>query len=191
MEIAQKTLIKDLLENLEKSITTVKNLQELSLEKLNYKKNATSWSILECLEHLNLYGDFYLPEIKKAIEKSINQQSPQTQKNANKTFQSGFWGEMFVNLIQVKNDKIKKMKTVKDKIPANSGLNHQTVTDFLVQLNALKLFLGQTAEKEIDMTKAKTAIALTKFIKLRLGDTFRFVVFHVERHVLQAKNTQI
>ncbi len=33
---------------------------------LQYK----SWSILECLEHLNLYGDFYIPEIKNRIESS-------------------------------------------------------------------------------------------------------------------------
>ena len=131
MEIAQKMLIKDLLENLEKSMTTVKNLQELSLEKLNHKKSDISWSVLECLEHLNLYGYFYFPEIKKAIEKSIrqtiNEQNQQTQKSANQTFQSGFWGGIFVNLIQVKNGKIKKMKTVKDKIPASSGLNHNTI----------------------------------------------------------------
>ena len=89
------------------------------------------------------------------------------------------------------NDEIKKMKTVKDKIPASSGLNHNTIITFLAQLDALKLFLEEIRERKIDMMKAKTAIALTKFIKLRLGDTFRFLVYHIERHVLQAKNTQL
>ncbi len=187
MKITQKTLIEDLLGNLQVSITTVKNLQELSLEKLNYKKNDISWSVLECLQHLNLYGDFYLPEIKKAIETTDFQNKEST----NQTFQSGFWGEFFVNLIRVKNGKIKKMKTVKDKIPASSGLNHNTIITFLAQLEVLKQFLEETRKREIDMMKAKTAIALTKFIKLRLGDTFRFLVYHIERHVLQAKNTQL
>ena len=39
-----------------------------------------------------------------------------------------------------------------------------------------------------DLTRTKTAISLTKLLKLRLGDTFRFVIYHVERHILQADN---
>ena len=37
---------------------------------LNKRLSDESWSVLECLEHLNLYGSFYLPEIKNRIEKS-------------------------------------------------------------------------------------------------------------------------
>jgi hypothetical protein len=191
MKIPQKTLLKDLLANVEKSMETVKNLQELPLEKLRYKRTDISWSILECLEHLNLYGDFYLPEIKKTIEKAIEAKSRQDAKSTNEIFKSSFFGEMFVNLIQVKNGKIKKMKTVKDKIPESAELNNLTITTFLAQLNVLKLFLETVQYREIDLMKAKTPIALTRLIKFSLGDTFRFMVFHIERHVLQAKNTQL
>ena len=45
--------------------------------------------------------------------------------------------------------------------------------------------------KQVDLVKVKTAISLTKLIRLRLGDTFRFLVTHIERHVLQAQLTQI
>ena len=189
MKIAQKNLINELLINIEKSITSVKNLQKLPLEKLNYKKNTLSWSVLECLEHLNLYGNFYLPEIQKTIEKAIEKQTPQSQSIVNQIFNSGFFGEMFVGLIQVKNGKIKKMKAPKNKMPANSGLDYQTIITFLAQLDTLKLLLEKT--REIDMMKAKTPISITKLIKFSLGDTFRFVIFHIERHVLQAENTQI
>lgn len=44
--------------------------------------------------------------------------------------------------------------------------------------------------KNADLVKVKTSISLTKLIKLRLGDTFRFLVNHIERHVLQAQQTQ-
>ena len=36
-------------------------------EGLNQKSSSTSWSVLECLEHVNLYGDFYLPTIESSI----------------------------------------------------------------------------------------------------------------------------
>ncbi len=191
MKIAQKNLINELLINLEKSIISVKNLQKLPLEKLNYKKNTLSWSVLECLEHLNLYGNFYLPEIQKTIEKAIEKQTLQSQSIVNQTFNSGFFGEIFVDFIQVKNGKIKKMKAPKNKMPVNSGLDYQTIITFSAQLDTLRLLLEKTREKEIDMMKAKTPISITKLIKFSLGDTFRFVVFHIERHVLQAENTQI
>jgi hypothetical protein len=41
--------------------------------------------------------------------------------------------------------------------------------------------------QKVDLTKVKTAISLSKFIKLRLGDTLRFLVYHNERHILQAQ----
>jgi hypothetical protein len=37
---------------------------------LTWKENENSWSILGYLEHLNLYGDFYLPQMENKIENS-------------------------------------------------------------------------------------------------------------------------
>jgi hypothetical protein len=34
----------------------------------------------------------------------------------------------------------------------------------------------------------KTSISISSFIKLRLGDTLRLVVYHNWRHLIQAKN---
>ena len=39
-----------------------------------------------------------------------------------------------------------------------------------------------------NLTKVKTSITISNWIKLRLGDTFRFVIHHNLRHVVQAKN---
>ncbi|MDO4729111.1 MAG: DinB family protein, partial [Bacteroidota bacterium] len=39
----------------------------------------------------------------------------------------------------------------------------------------------------VDLIKVKTKTSISKFIKLRLGDTLQFVVFHNQRHILQAK----
>jgi len=41
--------------------------------------------------------------------------------------------------------------------------------------------------KAINLVKAKTPVSLTRLLKLRLGDTLRFLVYHIERHVLQAE----
>lgn len=178
MQIETRLLIEDLLSRTEKSTRVVKQLKELTYEQLNYKKNATEWSVLECIEHLNLYGDFYLPEIEKQILAQKN-------KSQSTVFKSGLIGNYFANLMQVKDGKVKKMKSPKDKNPSHSLLTMTTMDRFLKQQQRLQSLLTQA--QAIDLTKTKTAISLTPLIRLRLGDTFRFFVYHIERHVLQAE----
>jgi len=155
--------------------------RRLSSEQLNFKNNPTEWSILQCMEHLNLYGAFYLPEMEKQILASKNRQEEMV-------FKSGIIGNYFAGLMLVKNGKMTKMKTPKDKIPSNSGLSITTLDKFLKQQELLKSLLNQA--RTIDLTRAKSAISLTKYITLRLGDTFRFYVYHVDRHILQAKRVE-
>ena len=177
MKISSAKLIEEMIAITEHSRNAAEKFKSLDNFHLNFKQNPPSWSILECIEHLNLYGDFYLPEIGKQL---INQ------KNANKStfFKSGILGNYFANLMKVQNGKIRKMKSPKDKDPSTSELNFTTIDRFLKQLNLLKSLLHQA--ESVDLTKTKTAISLSPLIKLRLGDTLRFFVFHIERHLLQA-----
>lgn len=182
MKIEQNLLIDELVVLVEQAIQSTKEFERLTEISLNYKKNSNEWSVFECLEHLNLYGEFYLPEIEKNLleSSSINQ---------NAIFKSGIIGNYFANLMKENKGEIKKMKTPKDKNPINSNLSFGTIVIFLMQLERLKILL-ETSRK-VDLTNVKTAISLTKVIKLRLGDTLRFVVYHIERHILQAKNNLV
>jgi len=177
MKINSDKLIQELLTITENARIAAEKLKSLDTFDLNRKKDAISWSILECIEHLNLYGDFYLPEIEKQlINNKGGSKSP--------VFKSGILGNYFANLMRVENGKLKKMKSPKDKNPANSKLTITTIDRFLKQLSLLKSLLNQS--REVNLTKTKTSISLSPLIKLRLGDTFRFFVFHIERHLLQA-----
>ena len=60
-------LIQSLLEQTRQIINQVEKLKTYDLLTLSWKNNDASWNILECLEHLNLYGDFYLPEIERLV----------------------------------------------------------------------------------------------------------------------------
>jgi hypothetical protein len=181
MKIETRQLIEDLLKITDKSTRTVEKLKRLSLNQLNAKKSVDQWSALECIEHLNLYGDFYLPE----IEKQILGQKPGS---GNTYFKSGWIGNYFANLMRVENGKMTKMKSPKDKNPANSELSITTLDRFLKQQERLKSLLRQSSA--VNLTTTKVSISLTKLMKLRLGDTFRFFVFHIDRHIQQAERTQ-
>ena len=178
MTISSDQLIKGLLVKIGEANEEAKGFKLLSAGQLNFKKNKDAWSILECVEHLNLYGDYYL----EAIEKSMFSQK----NNSNSSiFKSGIIGNYFANLMLVKDGKIKKMKSPKDKNPVNSHLTVSTIDRFLKQQEKLTSLLQEATM--IDLTKTKTSISISRHIKLRLGDTFRFFIYHIERHILQAK----
>ena len=177
MQTDNNSLIEELLALTEKSTEAAKKFKGFSEGQLNFKTDPQKWSILECIEHLNRYGDFYLPEIEKSIlSQNTNHAAP--------VFRSGMIGNYFANLMRVQNGKIYKMKTPADKNPLGSELNITTIDRFLKQQEMLKSLLNQS--RNADLTKIKVPISLTKFIKLRLGDTFRFFVYHIDRHIQQA-----
>ena len=178
MKVKQGLLIDELIYIADHVMTAATAFKELSEKDLNTKNDPSQWSILECMEHLNLYGDFYLPEIEKQLL-----QGARTKEDA--LFKSGVIGNYFANLMRVKDGKIKKMKSPKDKNPINSKLSVLVIDRFLKQAEKLKNLLNEG--RTVDLTKTKVSISLTKLIKLRLGDTFRFYVYHIERHILQAQ----
>lgn len=175
MTVEQSKLINELRNLTQAAITQVTEFKTYPIEQLNFKLNDADWSVLECIEHLCLYGKFYLPE----IEKRIANLEPLAQKN----FKSGFLGNYFVNLIKSSN--AKKIKATKQMDPTGSSLSMATLDKFIKQLRSLDLILVKSMK--IDLAKVKTAISLSRIIKLRLGDTLRFLVLHNERHILQAK----
>lgn len=174
MKVASKELIKNLIERTHKYIDQITPFNSWDEDKLNWKQDPQSWSILECLEHLNLYGDFYLPEIEHRI--SASDSTPVT------SFKSGILGNYFATSMLPK-EKLNKMKTFKDKNPAGSNLDKQTITRFLDQQKITLELLDKS--NSVNLNKTKTAISISKWIKLKLGDTLRVVVYHNERHMAQ------
>lgn len=181
MQTDNHTLIEELLELTENATRAARDLRNLPEDQLNFKEHAETWSILECIEHLNRYGEFYLPELEKAVlSRKAKKPSP--------VYKSGLFGNYFANLMKVSDGRMTKMKTFANKNPSGLKLTIITIDRFLKQQELLKSLLNQA--READLTSTKVPISLTKLIKLRLGDTFRFFVYHIERHILQANKVR-
>ena len=177
MRADNNTLIDELLALTDRCTEAAEKFKSLSESQLNYRQEPKKWSVLECLEHLNRYGDFYLPAIEKAI---VGQQGA-----VDGPFKSGVIGNWFAGLMKVNNGRITKMQTPADKNPLGSALNAGTIDRFLQQQAKLRSLLQQA--RHTDLTRVKVPISLTRLVKLRLGDTFRFFVNHIERHIIQAQ----
>ncbi len=169
-------LLKDLSEMTRTNLNSSREFLQRTAVELNHRPASESWSALECLAHLNLYGDFYLPEIERALESSRH--------STEEDFKSGLLGNYFAKMM-LPGGKLKKMKTFKEKDPFGSDLDKTTIEKFIRQQEQLLDLLCRSSQ--VSLTRTKTAISISKLLKLRLGDTFRVVIYHNQRHLVQAQ----
>jgi hypothetical protein len=176
MKISSSQLILDLKEITQQHIQYVETLSHKTDQELNHRKTENSWSILECIKHLNLYGDFYIPEITNRIASAHS--------SSKATFSPGILGNYFAKSMLPK-EKLNTMKTFKTMNPIHSKLDKEVLKEFIEQQQKLLTLLDKS--RNINLEKTKTSISISKLIKLKLGDTLRFVIYHNVRHVEQAK----
>jgi len=177
MTISTDNLINELIDLTHEHLAFAESLLLKSDSELNKRLTNESWSVLECLEHLNLYGNFYLPEIKNRIETSTTK--------ATTEFKSGWLGNYFAQSMLPK-EKLNKMKAFKSMNPIHSSLSKTTTVNVFIDQQKQLLDLLNSA-RLVNLNKVKTSISITTLIKLKLGDTFRFFIYHNKRHVVQAK----
>ena len=173
-------LINNLVELTKQNRNDVQSFKNLPEDNLNYKPGKNSWSVLECIEHLNRYGDFYIPEIRKRIQNSDYKKS--------ETFQSGLVGNYFAKTMLPKENLV-KIKAFKSMNPNDCKLEKSVLDKFVHQQEQILEILYKS--HSINLTKIKTAISISKWIKLRLGDTFRVLIYHNQRHIVQAKTVAV
>ncbi|MFA0960599.1 DinB family protein [Roseivirga sp. BDSF3-8] len=179
MKINSHELLAELTALVNEHLERGEGLLQLPEETLNRKPDVTSWSTLECLEHMNLYGDHYLPEMKRQIGKSRHNPSP--------SYRPGWFGNWFAGMMQPK-EKLNKMKTFKSKDPWGSTLDKGVVGRFIEQQKALLGILQEAKGADLGRVRVPMTIPL---MRVKLGDTLRFFVNHNERHMRQVERVLI
>ena len=106
----------------------------------------------------------------------------------NAWFVSGFWGNYFTkmmmptNVYEVKN----KMKAMKSYSPDKS-VNVETVFNEFLEHQHKLLHMLELAKRR-NLNTVKIPVSISKLIRFKLGDTFRFLIAHEQRHMIQARN---
>lgn len=152
-------------------------LKRLTEAELVSRPSAEAWNALECLEHLNRYGDFYLPEVERRFigaERNI----------IDHELKSGVLGNWFIKMVRPREEGIKPMKTMKEMNTLRTETTSMSIDRFLLQQDKW-LTLLQMAQ-EYNLNKVKSGVSINKWLKLRMRDALEFVVVHQERHILQA-----
>jgi uncharacterized damage-inducible protein DinB len=171
-------LIQELCTVVERSIIVCQQLKSRTEATLKRKPGNDKWNVLEVLYHLNSYNDYYLKEIKEAMTANAHRLSTGQ-------FKSGVIGNYFANAMMPGADGGVKnvMKAPKNHVPGPANGETVEIDRFL---NGQKdLFQLLKAAQKLDLTKITVPISISRFIRIRLGDTFRFLIAHQQRHFAQ------
>lgn len=171
-------LIEELIKKTRYSLQAAGVFREQDLALLQARNSPDSWNVLECLEHLNRYGNFYHPQIAASLAASKYPASSQS------VFTSGWLGQKMTQAMQPGGKGI-KMKTFRAMNPIGSPLDASVVDTFIAQQNTLLSLLPSA--KQSNLQKISCPTTLAPWLRLRLGDVLRLVVFHNQRHVEQAE----
>lgn len=173
-------LLNQLKADVNQLIAAAQHLQQADVVKLGYPPAEGKWSAAQALEHLNIYCRYYLPAIEKAMV--------HIPKEVNAWFVPGFLGNYFTNMMMPKNVfEIKnKMKTGKSYKPERGVNVEAVIKEFIEHQHKLLQLLDTAAKRNLEKIRIPTSI--NKLIKLKLGDTFRFLIAHEQRHMIQARN---
>ena len=155
-------------------------LNEIQLGK---KVQTDSWSISDCLNHNILITECYLTK----VEAALTGRDLSLLKDKKSVFRSGFLGNYFVKSVKLKEDNavVKKLRT-------SRGLNPFSSEDFVN--NVVKQFIHTTQRiinilkqlEEINLESISVPMPGLPFVRLRLGDMLCYIVYHIERHFVQA-----
>ena len=179
MKIQQEVLI----ENLKKDIDILLECADFfrkEIDALLIQPEPGKWSVTQVLEHLNGYGRIYLPAMDRAIAMS------QSKREA--WFNSGFFGNYFTNSMKPKNvfEVKNKMKAFKAHSPDNNLNPAKVLDEFVEQQHKFLQLLDMSKQKSLNAIRIP--LSFTKLIRMKLGDTFRFLIAHEQRHFIQARN---
>ncbi len=173
-------LIDQLQSDVRQIIAAAEHLKQADPVKLSYCAEEGYWSVAQVLEHVNMYNRYYLP----AIEKSM----VHITRDTNAWFLPGFWGNYFTQMMMPKNvyEVRNKMKASKHYVPEKSVNIEAVLTEFFEHQHKLLQLLDIARRRNLNAIKI--SVSISKLVRLKLGDTFRFLVAHEQRHMIQARN---
>lgn len=158
-------------------------LKPLSQEILTFKTSPESWSILECIAHMNIADRHYIDQIQEKL--NSHKSTPKD------SYRGGALGNYFIKMMKPKENNVipNKMKTISKFFPVTNLLSKDKtsiINTFLDDQQVILTLLEQA--KNVNLERIRIKSALGGWLKFKLGDAFRFVIAHNQRHVLQAMN---
>lgn len=167
--------ITELDQSIHQLLTTVQTeLEPLALAQLNQHPAPNSWSVLECLEHLNRYSRYYNACFGQALA--------HVGASAEIEVRYSWVGRKFISMMAP--DNTKKVKAFAYMNPSGSQLGSTVFAEFYAHQQQLLGLLASA--RHADLNRKAVPVEFLRLLKMRLGEAFELQVLHEQRHVQQA-----
>jgi hypothetical protein len=156
----------------------------LTDEQARRRPELTSWSVMECIEHLCLVGRKLLPRIDAGIarahEKRWYSRGP---------FRYSWWGNWFVRASGSGDYPPKrKVKTFKLYRPVHEWPMEELVRSFTHLQDEFQRRIREA--NGVNLARGKIVSPAARLVRLSLGQWLELIVGHQERHLLQARDAR-
>lgn len=157
-------------------------VEGLDRESFNRRPAPDSWSVGECLDHLNETARLYLPEFAEAVEAAREAGHLAPPGSDERTL----FGRV-VTWMQEPPVRL-RMKTFEQIEPARETDPEEVLEAFVTLHEELIVRINEAAD--LDRKRVKLRSVLDGRLKLSLGDWFHFLAAHARRHLWQARRAR-
>ncbi len=175
------------LQNITKKIIeeSEENFGGIKEDLFNHNLSPKSWSVAQCLNHLNRYSDFYHTQFKNAL----NADEKEEFVNSTEEIKYSWLTKNFLKYIKLNEEDQpkKKIKAPRKTFQVNSDFTMKEFEKFIEnQKEMLSLLMVAEDKGAYRFKKIKTMFPI---LKMKCLDLMVINVHHNYRHFIQAKNT--
>lgn len=152
-------------------------LRDLDEEQLNWRPDEQSWSIAQCLDHLNVTSRVYLAPMLQAIEEARRKGSARKG-----PIRPGFFGRWFVATMEPPPKR--KLPAPRKIVPAVRKNKAELIEDWRRAQAELDAVLRDASG--IDLNGTRFVNPFISLIRFSVGTGFQVLAAHERRHLWQA-----
>lgn len=149
----------------------------LSAEQLNWQPRPDKWSVGQCLEHLCISGEVYMPPIASALRH--RQPSPVAE------IRPGWFGGWFIRNYIAPSPHSKTAKAPRKIRPVLGVVDPSVLDRFLAMNRELRALIERAAP--YDVNRIRFANPFVPLIRFTVGTGLEIMSKHEDRHLLQAE----
>ena len=156
-------------------------VRDLDDERLNWRPDERSWSIAQCLDHLNVASRTYLGPMREALEKA-------RRKGAGRRgpIQPGLLERWFIASMEPPPKR--KLPAPKKIVPAARKPGDEVMADWRRIQAEVKDLLREAAGTDLNRTRFVNPFI--PLIRFSVGAGFRVIAAHQRRHLWQAERVK-
>lgn len=156
--------------------------QDFPEEQWEKRNDPNRWSIAECIEHLNLTTQAYIPVLTAALSGAP---PLRTKRNLHRDFVGVLLGALTAPIRTIAGFQLGKMPTTRDFEPSAALARDDVVRNFESGQNTLLAFASDAENYEID--RVKIASPFNPKVRYNIYSALRIVAGHQHRHLAQAE----